>query len=1046
MQTTADHSIADILRTHAQRSTDKSAILAPEKASLSYGELWSRAGTLGTALASHGIEIGDRVAIVLENGPDVAAISVGIACWTAIAPLNPGYTRHEFERYMSHLKIRLLVTHGGAVNPARQAARALGLPILVLQETDRQTVAQLDCDDVAPITHQPSGKNDDALILHTSGTTGQPKIVPLTQANLLASIANMSNWFALTPKDRCLNIMPSFHIHGIMAGLFVPLISGGSTVCPKGLDPDAFFDWLAEFGPSWYSAVPTMHQTILSRGSFHDDSLQNHKLRFIRSSSAPLPTGVLRNLENSFGVPVLEALSMTEACHQVCCNPLPPGECRPGTVGLPAGIEVAILSDSGDELEAGKIGEVAAKGANLLAGYEENPEANRQSFVNGWFRTGDQGYFDEAGYLCLTGRLKELINRGGEKIAPLEIDRCLLEHPAVAGALCCPIAHPSLGEEVSAAVVLNDKMESTERDLQEHVRVHLAAYKVPRKIVFLETLPKGATGKPDRNALRQQIEASLKTQGIDASSPQVSGTPLEEKVRDIWGQALEREDIGPDDDFFLLGGDSLQAVRLQFELENAFDVTLPTDAIFSAGATTARMAELIAGLQKKPHVSRIGDAGPIDRDAAIPASAGQQSLWFLSFLSRGLPIFNTATALRIRGPLDTEALAGAITVIERRHEALRTTLRLTDGILHQTINKPGTLTLIRDRLAPGTGLDDALRECVERPFDYDGGPLVRADLITTADDDHILIMTLHHLISDGWARDLLRDEIAALYVDLSAGRPPPKQGDELQFADFVLWQQRRFEAGEYRDDIDYWSAQLEDAPPPFRLPTDHEPPEEPICHSATYSMQLTPPQTALLRDVARQNRTTLFTVLFAVFAALLDRLTDRDELVLHSFFANRIEPRTENIIGSLFNQIPLRISLSGAPDFQTLLARARRTVTDAFAHQAVPMEYVYAAQQQFARHDRGQVLPVSFQLQNYQSPAASRMVQAGIAPYSFDIGILPSELSVEWRTTDGTLHCDFAYQTALFNHASIAEMADIYRQMLEDAGWAPETRIDRLGL
>jgi len=348
-------------------------------------------------------------------------------------------------------------------------------------------------------------KDDPALLLHTSGTTSRPKLVPLLQGNLLASAANIGRTLGLTRDDVCLNIMPLFHIHGLIAATLSSVAAGASVSCTPGFNALRFFAWLDEVRPTWYTAVPTMHQAILARSGRHRDVIARSRLRLIRSSSQSLPPQVMAEMEKSFGVPVIEAYGMTEASHQMASNPLPPQARKPGSVGVAAGPEVAILDEEWKVLPHGEVGEVAIRGPNVTPGYEANPEANAVSFRDGWFRTGDEGVFDEEGYLRLTGRLKEQINRGGEKFSPLEVDHVLSSHPAVAQALTFAMPHDKLGEEVAAAVVLREGATATERELHDFCAKKLPHFKVPRKVVLLTEIPKGATGKLQRIGLAAKL-------------------------------------------------------------------------------------------------------------------------------------------------------------------------------------------------------------------------------------------------------------------------------------------------------------------------------------------------------------------------------------------------------------------------------------------------------------------------------------------------------------------------------------------------------------
>jgi oxalate---CoA ligase len=487
---------------------DAPAIRAPERRPLAYAALRALAEGTVSALNGIGIGRGDRVAIVLPNGPEMAAAFVAIACGATTAPLNPSYKQDEFQFYLTDLRARALVIQKGMESPARAVAARLGVPVLELVPDAAAGAGAFALEGGAPgVAARPGAAEaeDIALVLHTSGTTARPKIVPLTHANVTASAAAIARTLELTPGDACLNVMPLFHIHGLMAATLASLAAGGAVVCTPGFNALRIFGWLDAERPSWYTAVPTMHQAILQRAERNREVIARAPLRFLRSSSASLPAQAMRDLEAAFGAPMIESYGMTEASHQMCSNPLPPRPRKPGIVGLAAGPEVAIMDEDGAILPQGSVGEVVIRGPNVTRGYEANPEANAKAFTKGWFRTGDQGVLDGDGYLMLTGRLKELIKRGGEQVSPLEVDGVLSEHPAVAQALTFSIPHPMLGEEVGAAVVLREGMECSERELRDFVAGQLADFKVPRKVVFLAEIPKGATGKLQRIGLAGKL-------------------------------------------------------------------------------------------------------------------------------------------------------------------------------------------------------------------------------------------------------------------------------------------------------------------------------------------------------------------------------------------------------------------------------------------------------------------------------------------------------------------------------------------------------------
>ncbi len=493
----------------AQGDAARAAIAAPGAAPLSRGRLLQQIDATVGALRALGIKANDRVAIVLPNGPEMAVSFLAVASGATAAPLNPAYRDEEFDFYLGDLEAKLLIVQAGVESPVRAVAQRRGVPIVELTPTAGGPAGSFslsrDGRPIAAANASFAGPDDVALVLHTSGTTSRPKQVPLTHRNLVASANHIRTTLSLTPDDRCVNIMPLFHIHGLVGALLSSLSAEASLFCTPGFNALKFFAWLDEAEATWYTAVPTMHQAILPRAERNREVIARRKLRFIRSSSSSLPPPVMAELEATFGCPVLESYGMTEASHQMTSNQLPPKARKAGTVGVAAGPEVAILDGEGNKLPQGEEGEVCIRGPNVTLGYFANPAANESGFIKGWFRTGDQGRFDEDGYLTITGRLKEMINRGGEKIAPREVDEALLAHPAVAQAIAFALPHPKLGEEVAAAVVLRDGQTADEKELRAFVSRRLADFKVPKRVLLLTEIPKGATGKPQRIGMAQRL-------------------------------------------------------------------------------------------------------------------------------------------------------------------------------------------------------------------------------------------------------------------------------------------------------------------------------------------------------------------------------------------------------------------------------------------------------------------------------------------------------------------------------------------------------------
>ena len=476
------------------------ALVDVDGRTIDHTTLCNEVDRLATAMRRAGLKRNDRLAIVLPNGPEMvitllAAMTVGCA-----APLNPKYREDEFRFYLDDLNAAAMIAMEGTATDARAAMPASTVALDLRSKAGIPEIVNAP-GSTDPTTAEVPGPEDQALVLHTSGTTSRPKIVPLRQRNLATSARNIAAHLRLTASDRSLTVMPLFHIHGIMAAMLAPLSAGGAVIATTGFDAFKMHRWIDELAPTYYSAVPTMHQLVLARAP----EKRPTSLRFVRSSSAALPGTVLDGLVELFDVPVVEAYGMTEASHQMTSNPLPPPPDKRGSVGIAAGIRVGIIDGEGNELPPFTRGEVAIRGATVVDGYENNPEANATAFTNGWFRTGDEGMLDDEGYLFLTGRLKEQINRGGEKISPLEIEDVALTHPEVKEAVAFGVPHEKLGEDVGLAVVRSADSELSDRELRDFLSARLAAFKVPRQIVFLEEIPKGATGKLQRIGLAGRL-------------------------------------------------------------------------------------------------------------------------------------------------------------------------------------------------------------------------------------------------------------------------------------------------------------------------------------------------------------------------------------------------------------------------------------------------------------------------------------------------------------------------------------------------------------
>ena len=604
--TSSTSSIPLLLQEQARQRPSAAAILSPGRTPLTYEALWDHVQSVVGALQSHAVSRSTRVAVVLPNGPEMAVAFLAVSACATCVPLNPASSRAEFRFYFEDIGAQILIVRSGDSGPARLCAEEMGVKIIEINAEPSMCAGQF-CIDRSQIDHGTaptlSAPDDIALVLHTSGTTARPKIVPLCHANLMASATNIARHLALTPGDRCLNVMPLFHIHGLVGALLSSLTAGGSIVCAPGFNDRDFFDWIEAFHPSWYTAVPTIHQSVVTLASQYREKAPNHSFRFVRSSSASLPPTTMKSLEQLFNAPVIEAYSMTEASHQMTSNALPPARQQPGSVGVATGTEVAIMDEAGRCLAAGEKGEIVVRGASVIQGYENNPEANASAFTDGWFRTGDQGTLDEEGRLFILGRLKEIVNRGGEKVSPREVDEALLEHPGVAQVAAFGVPHPLLGEDLAAAVVRRVDSKVSGSELRQFLSSRLSEFKVPSQIVFVDTIPKGATGKVQRTSLHEKLAAAMEQPFVG------SGNDFEIGLATAWAEVLGVERVGVTDNFFALGGTSLSVLRLvaameratgvKFELGDIFRAPTIAELIATAGSQAAQAASVVVPLQQE---------------------------------------------------------------------------------------------------------------------------------------------------------------------------------------------------------------------------------------------------------------------------------------------------------------------------------------------------------------------------------------------------------------------------------------------------------------
>ncbi len=581
---------------------DAIALITETGNPITYGSLSAKACVLASSLAQTGLRTPHkrpRFGLVLPNGSDIAIAMLGTSLAGEVAPFNPIFTAAEFEQNFKTTKIDALIVGMNDAGPSASVAHQMGLPVLRL--TKSHTLAGIE-----PISNVPCPKPDDiALVLMTSGSTGSPKIVPLSHLNVCTSAQDVARSLNLGPDDRCLTMWEQFHIGGLVDLLLAPLSSGGQVIATSGFDAPKFYELMETYAPTWFQGVPTTLGELLRHAETNGITPRHNSFRFLRSVAAALSPAQMGRLHDQFGVEIVRTLGMTEAGPLITTTRLGQGTEKPGSVGRPAGPEVQIFSAEGTPLPTGAAGQIGIRGANVFSGYENNSEANEASFLNGWFLTGDNGYLDEDGDLFLTGRAKEMINRGGEKISPSEVDDALSAHPAVSETASFAVPHKTLGEDIVTAVVLRDEVETSA--LRAHLLGLVAAFKVPGRILVLDAMPRNPVGKIDKLILAQMAQDSHHSDTDHAAAR----NPTEQFLVSLWQQELSIPAVGIHQDFAAVGGDSLSAMRIMMAMETALQDTLPpaifenfstiatiSDALIEAGFDTLGAAEEVSATQQ----------------------------------------------------------------------------------------------------------------------------------------------------------------------------------------------------------------------------------------------------------------------------------------------------------------------------------------------------------------------------------------------------------------------------------------------------------------
>jgi acyl-CoA synthetase (AMP-forming)/AMP-acid ligase II/acyl carrier protein len=969
--------LGDLLAWHARNAPDRNAILASGRSPMTYGAVWAWANNAVHRLRSAGVGRSDRVAVVLPHGPETAVAMTAVAAAAVCVPLNPGFTVGEWQRYFGELRIAALLTRPDIDSASRGVAHRLGIPVIDLSTRPSEGPGAFSIVGAATrrlVDGEFASSADDAFILLTSGSTSRPKMVPLTHASVCLSAHNVGAALALGPEDRLLSVLPLFHGHGLISGVLAALAAGSSVVCTPGFDAEAFFGWLTEFRPTWYTAVPAIHRAVLSAADGHTHSAQRSSLRLIRSASSSLPAKVLRGLEALFGVPVIDSYGMTEAATQIAANPL--GRRKVGSVGQSAGAEIAILDGEGRQLSSGERGEIALRGPTITRGYDNDTAATESAFRDGWFRTGDLGYLDAEGYLFVVGRIKDVINRGGQKVAPAEVEEALLSHPDVVEAAVFSVPHRRLGADVAAAVVLRPHAKVSAQKLRDFARERLAGFKVPGLIRIVPQIPKGAGGKIKRGGLAAALTARVERGGRRVAPR----SELERQLAKIWVDLLDVKQIGVEQDVFALGVDSIGVMRMISRLRERFGVDFSLKDVFDAPTVAALAARLESSKKRSTSPSFLDPAADIahlEGDNPQPVSIVQERMLQIEREVPGLPQFNLPFAYRLRGPLNVVALERSLSEVARRHASLRTGFSWLGGEAVARVSAAVAVKspLIVDDLAAwapagNSRVKELLLQKVEleverealKPFDVSQAPLFRARLFRLGTDDYVLLLVVHDITIDGWSMAVFIEEVSELYAAFAAGRQPQLPAPALQFSDYAFWQRKWSTSNAASRQFVYWKRCLRNASPVFAA-TKSDVGGELAARITQQPFHIPNDLVARLSGLSHSRGATLFMTLLAGFKTLLLLRSGRNDICVATMMANRSHPGTDRVIGPFANTTLIRTRIDADLTFHEALNRVRDAVVEAHARQELPFDIIASRLAKEDGLDPASLIQVYFVLQ-----------------------------------------------------------------------------------
>ena len=1028
----------------ARHAPDDVAVVF-ENRRLTYAQLEARANQLAHHLQGLGVGPEVPVALCMDRSLEMVVGILGILkAGGAYVPLDPEYPQERLAYVMEDVHAPVLLTQ----KRLSDSMPELGIEVVCV-DSEWDTIATHR--DTPPAVQATT--NNLAYVIYTSGSTGRPKGVMVEHGGLNNAIHWIMETLELSSSDRCLLKTPiTFDAAG--RELFPTLLAGGTLIVaePGGhRDSRYLADTIRGERISILHCVPSLLRLLVEETAFNE----NLALRAVMCGGEALAPEIVTRFQSRCKAKLYNVYGPTEAIidstYWLC-------EERNGHSVIPIGrpipnAQVYVLDDLLRLLPIGVAGNLHIGGVGLARGYVGRPDLTAEKFVPDPFsgepgarlyKTGDLARNLPDGSIECVGRMDYQVKIRGFRIELGEIEGTLGQHPAVGAAIVVVQEDGPGGKRLVAYVAAKGETRPTADELRGFLKEKLPEHMVPAVFVLLDAFPLTANGKMDRRALPTP----------DGRRPELDEafvacrTPTEERLAEIWSHVLGVERVGIYDNFFQLGGHSLLATQVVSRIREAFQVEIPLRRLFEA-PTVAGLAESIdagrgAGLQAPPIV-------PVPRDGELPLSFAQQRLWFIDQLEPGCSVYNFPAAVRLKGPLNVVALKQSLNEIVRRHEALRTTFAIVEGRPVQVIAPLLTLPLpiVDLRGLPETERETEVRRLVtneaQRPFDLAKGPLVRATVLGLGQNEHVGLLTMHHIVSDGWSTGILIREMAVLYEAFSSGTPASLPELPIQYADFAHWQ-RQWLAGEVLEtQLTYWKQQLGGAPPLMELPTDHPRPPLQSFRGTHHSVTLPNDISAGLKALSQQHGVTLFMTLLAAFKVVLHSYTSQDDIIIGTPIANRNRLEIEGLIGFFVNTLVLRTDLSGDPTFGDVLRRVRDVCLGAYAHQDLPFERLVEELHLARDVSRNPLFQVMFVLQNARSEPLE-LPGLKLTPVEVDSGTTHFDLTLHIADTGHELIATLAYNTDLFETASIVRMLKHFTTLLETICASPDRRLSELPL